>query len=118
MLALRFVKVVSVLFVFAGTIGAVLPWDMPHRVRRMFAFRIAAPGFLATWVSGFLLAGIAGHPLLSIWVIGSLVASLTALHGVLYSAGKDGRASTRVCVLTLTALLATVALMVWRPVSF
>lgn len=114
-LALRFLKVLSVSLFVAGALGATLPWSMPHALRRRFAFHLAAPGFLLTWASGFVLAGLAGHSFLAPWILASLALSLFALHGVLYSAGKEGRAGAKPFAIVALLLLATIALMVWRP---
>jgi 4-amino-4-deoxy-L-arabinose transferase-like glycosyltransferase len=114
-LVLRFVKIVGVLLLVAGTLGAVLPSAMPLATRRRFAFAVAAPGLLVTWTAGFLLAYFAGHRLWSTWVVLSMFLSLVSIQGVLYSAGRDGRASWRVVLFTLSTLLGIVALMVWRP---
>ncbi|MCB9612054.1 MAG: hypothetical protein H6722_06315 [Sandaracinus sp.] len=115
MLVLRFVKIVGVLVLVAGTLGAVLPVQMPLAARRRFAFAVAGPGLLVTWTAGFLLAYFAGHRLWSTWVVASMAISLISIQGVLYSAGRDGRASGKVAAFTLLTVLAIVALMVWRP---
>ncbi|MEO0325292.1 MAG: hypothetical protein AAF447_20210 [Myxococcota bacterium] len=114
-LPLRFVKLLAVLMLVAGTVGATLPGEMPLAARRRFAFAFAGPGFGLTWITGIVLAWQLGHALLSTWVVTSLALSLLSLQGVLYVAGKDGRAGLRPALLAWLPLVATLALMVWRP---
>ncbi len=114
-LPLRFMKLLGVLVLVAGTVGATLPADVPLAARRRFAFAVAGPGFGLTWVVGILLAWQLGHALLSTWVVASLALSLLSLQGVLYVAGKEGRAGLRPALVAWLPLVATLALMVWRP---
>lgn len=115
MLWLRLVKLVGVLLLVAGSLATVLPLEMPQRTRRRFAFAVAAPGLLLTWVFGFLLAYVMGHRLFSVWIVSSMALSLLSLQGVLYAAGKEGRAGPKVAAFTLGTLLAIAALMIWKP---
>jgi hypothetical protein len=110
---LRFLKVLSVAAVFAGTIGAFLPTSL--RDRRVFGYGLAGPGFGAAWVCGFGLASVTRTSLLEWWVLSSFALSLFSLQVVLFAVGKDGRRRPGVAVLALLPLVATVALMVWRP---
>jgi hypothetical protein len=110
---LRFLKVLSVAACFAGTIGAFLPREL--RERRIFAYAIAGPGFGAAWACGFGLAGVTSASFLQWWVMASLALSLFSLQVVLFAVGKDGRRKRSVAALALAPLVATVALMVWRP---
>ncbi|MEM1416790.1 MAG: hypothetical protein AAGH15_17975 [Myxococcota bacterium] len=114
-LALRFVKLAGVLLLAAGTLGATLPGPLPLAARRRFAFVLAGPGFGLTWLAGFVLAWRLGHALLSTWVLASLGLSLLSLQGVLYVAGKEGRAGTTPLLVAWLPLFAVLALMVWRP---
>lgn len=113
LLALRFVKLLSVATLFAGTVGAFLPRDLEDR--RRFAYGLAGPGFGLTWACGFGLASLESVPLLSTWVLGAVALSMLSLHFVLYAAGKDGRRTRLTAALAIAPLVATVALMVWRP---
>ncbi|MBX3248637.1 MAG: hypothetical protein KF901_15780 [Myxococcales bacterium] len=115
MLVLRFVKILSVLVLVAGSLGATLPAPMPLTTRRRFAFAVAAPGLLASWTSGFVLAWSAGHRLWSTWVVVSLLLSILSVQGVLYSAGREGRESWKAFAFTMLTLGGVVGLMVWRP---
>lgn len=112
---LRLAKMLSVLMFAAGSLGAVWPGDMPLKTRQRLAFLVAGPGFGLTWIAGFLLVAFTGHRVMSTWVILSLVLSLGMLHGVLFAAGKEGRARPRGAIVTLLAWIAVVGLMVFRP---
>ena len=110
---LRFVKLLAVAALFAGTIGAFLPHDLASR--RRAAFALAMPGFGVVWIAGFLLAHHQEASLLSPWVLGALVLSLTSLQLVIFGVAKDGRRRPAVASLAVLALVACVALMVWKP---
>jgi hypothetical protein len=110
---LRFVKVLAVGALFAGSIGAILARDLADR--RRFAFWLAAPGFAVAWICGFLLVAVTDRALLVPWTIGGVALSIVSLNGVLYAVGKEGRRTLGAAALILVPLVATVALMVWRP---
>ncbi len=110
---LKFVKLLAVASLFAGTIGALLPRDLGDR--RRFAYALAGPGFGVTWGCGFGLAGYEEIPILSTWILGSLALSLLSLQVVLYAVGTDGRRTAGTAVMALLPLVGTVALMVWKP---
>lgn len=111
--ALRIAKLVAVGVYFAGVLGAV--FANAHPDRRRFAFRFAGPGFGATWLLGFALAGLLDRRVFSLWIGLTMVASMAALHAALYAAGRDGRSLTGPRWLASLALVASVALMVLRP---
>jgi len=113
LLLLRFAKLLAVLVLFAGSVGAVMP--APLEVRRRFAHRLAGPGFGATWALGILLTWARSISLLSTWLLLSFALSLVSLHGVLYAVGKEGRRTRRAVALVVLPLVATLALMVFRP---
>jgi hypothetical protein len=110
---LRVIKLLSVAVLFAGTIGAFLPRDL--RDRRVFAYALAGPGFGLAWATGFALGALEDLPLLSGWVIGGMACSLFSLQVVLFAVGKEGRRSAVAVSMALVPLVATVALMVYRP---
>ena len=113
LLVLKFLKILSVATLFTGSIGAVLPRD--HDDRRRFAHWIAGPAWLMTWGSGILLAWLQGVSLLSTWILGAFALTLVSQNAVLYVAGKEGRRSIGAALFILVPLIATVALMVWKP---
>ena len=110
---LKFVKVLAVAALFAGTVGALLPRDLDDR--RRAAYALAGPGFGAAWLCGFGLAAFEEVPILSGWILGAMALSLLSLQVVLYAVGKDGRRTSVTAALALLPLTAAVALMVWRP---
>jgi hypothetical protein len=112
-LLLRFAKVLAVATLFTGTAGALVARDL--RDRRRFAYALAGPGFAATWACGFGLAAATEVSIASTWIVGAIVLSLFSLQAVLYAAGKEGRRTPLVAILALAPLVATVALMVWKP---
>ena len=67
------------------------------------------------WACGFGLALAEDLSLLAAWALGAMALSLFSLQVVLYAVGKDGRRTPTVAVLAVAPLVATVALMVWRP---
>ncbi len=110
---LRFAKVLAVAALFAGTVGAFLPRDLGDR--RLSAYALAGPGFGLAWACGFGLAASMEVPLLSTWILGTMVLSFFSLQVVLYAVGKEGRRSLTVALLALSPLVGAVALMVWKP---
>lgn len=112
-LALHFVKVIAVGLLFTGSIGAVFARDL--RDRQRFAYVLAGPGFGLSWIVGFVLAGTVPFSLLSAWILGGLALSFFSLQVVLYAVGKDGRRTPLTATLILAPLVATVALMVFKP---
>jgi hypothetical protein len=110
---LRFVKLLAVAGLFTGSIGAFVPRDIADR--RRFAYAIAGPSFGAAWLTGFGLAAQEEQPLLQTWILGALALSFFSLQAVLFAVGKEGRRGPGVAFAILAPLVATVALMVWRP---
>lgn len=111
---LRFFKLLSAFAFVAGTIGALVP-GVDHAMRKRFVFAIAAPGFGATWALGFILVSVSGHSVMAPWVLLSLVSSMVVLQVLLYLAGREGRGGIKSRGIALFCLIATIALMVWRP---
>jgi hypothetical protein len=113
LLWLRFFKVLAVALLFTGSIGAIAASDIADR--RRFAYAMAGPGFGLAWALGFGLAWLTSVSLLSWWILGALALSFVSLQGVLFVAGKDGRRGPVAGAVILVPLVATVALMIWRP---
>ena len=111
---LRFFKLLSAFAFVAGSLGALVP-GLDHAMRKRFVFAIAAPGFGATWALGFILVSLSGHSVMAPWVILSLVTSMVVLQVLLYLAGREGRGGPKSRGIALFCLIATIALMVWRP---
>ena len=112
-LVLRFCKLLAVLMLTSGTVGAFVSRDLTDR--RRFAHWLAGPGFGLTWILGFVLASVEGVSFGEPWISGSLLLSLVSQHAVLYSVGKEGRRTRTAVALALMPLLATLALMSWKP---
>jgi hypothetical protein len=110
---LRFVKLLAVAGVFTGSVGAFVPRDIADR--RLFAYAIAGPSFGLAWLCGFGLIAQLELPFLQTWVLGGLALSFFSLQAVLFAVGKEGRRGPGVAIAILAPLVATVALMVWRP---
>jgi hypothetical protein len=110
---LRFLKLLAVAGVFTGSIGAFVPRDL--RDRRVFAYAIAGPSYGFAWLMGFCLVAREEQPFLQTWILGGLALSFFALQAVLFAVGKDERRGPGVAVAILAPLVATVALMVWKP---
>ncbi len=112
---LRFFKILAVAALFTGSIGAVLARDLGDR--RRFAYALAGPGFGACFVLGFILSWSMSLPVVTTWVVSAMVLSLFSLQVVLFAVGKDGRRTWLTAVLVVAPLVATVALMIWKPGS-
>jgi hypothetical protein len=113
LLLLRFVKLAAAMLLAAGTIGAFLPDALADRKRA--ALFLAGPGFGLSWAMGFVLAWARGQSPISGWLLGSMVLSIFSLNVVLWATGKEGRRSAAAAALAIGTLIATLALMVWRP---
>lgn len=112
-LLVRLVKLLAVAALFAGSAGALLPRDL--RDRRRAAYVVAGPAFGVTWLAGFFLVYVTSTSLLSTWILLSLFLSFVSINAVLYAVGRDGRRTLGTSLAVLVPLVATVALMVYRP---
>lgn len=110
---LRLAKFIAVFAFVSGAVGTIVPG--PVERRRVFAYRIAGPGFGLTWALGFLLTFLTGQSLLQTYILGALVLSFLTLQGVLFAAGKEGRPGPLGALFVVGTIVATVALMVFRP---
>lgn len=109
----KLVKFSGLMLLGAGALGGTLASD--PRDRRRAAHLIASPGFLLTWMGGFMLIKGLGHKLWSPWIVGAALCSIVAMNALHWSvarADRPRRASG--CVIAL-ALLTALCLMVWRP---
>ncbi len=111
--ALRFAKLLAVLLFAGGTAGAFLARDLEDR--RRAAFLLAGPGFVLSWMLGYALAIAAERSIASAWIAGAAITSTMAINLVLWSVGADGRRGWLAGLGSLAMLVATVALMVFRP---
>ncbi len=112
---LRFLKILAVAALFTGSIGAVVARDLGDR--RRFAYALAGPGFGACFVLGFILSWSMSLPVVTTWVLSAIALSFFSLQVVLFSVGKEGRRNAVTALLIVVPLVATVALMIWKPGS-
>jgi len=110
---LRLLKLVAVALYATGTLGGVAARELPER--RRLALLFAGPGMLASWLLGFVVAGIEGVSYLSSFILWALLASFVSLNALLYSVGREGRRGPVSIGLALGGFFATLALMVLRP---
>jgi uncharacterized membrane protein len=110
--AVLVLKFLAVMGFAGGVIAAFTSNDLETRKRA--AHRVAAPSLLATWVCGYLLAGIAHWPLAELWIVFALALSLIANAVLVICVTRDLRgigAFTSVAA----PIACTVALMVFKP---
>lgn len=110
---LRILKLLAVVLLATGTLGATL--RLPLSTRRLFAYRLAGPGFGLTWFVGFVYAGVVETPLTSAFILGSMALSMFSLQVVLYLAGREERGSALTTALAIVPLILAIVLMVLRP---
>lgn len=112
----KFCKLVSVVSLFAGAVGAVMARE--NEERRRFVLWLGAPGVLLCWTFGFLLAEQTSSPLLSGWVLASIALSLLSLQAMLFLAARASQGERTGAInaaLVIVPLFVTLALMVWKP---
>ncbi|UJR81064.1 hypothetical protein [Sandaracinus amylolyticus] len=113
LLVLRFVKLIAVAALAAGTIGAFVPTPLEDRQR--FAYLIAGPGFGGVWIAGWAMAFGGGVSLVAPWIVGAATASLVSINVVLWAVGKEGRRSPRAGAIACGLLAVCLAFMIWKP---
>lgn len=112
-MVLRFCKWVGVLLFTAGVAGAVLPTSFADR--QAAVYRLATPGFVLTWLSGYGLLREASVSMGSAWVGAGLLLSLATLQAIVWGVEREDRGRGAVGALALLGLLTTVGVMVERP---
>ncbi len=110
---LRILKLLAVMLLATGTIGATL--RLPLAARRTFAYKLAGPGFGFTWTLGFVYAALADVPLTRPFIVLSMALSLFSVNVVLYLAGREERGSALATAAAILPLVLCVVLMVLRP---
>lgn len=116
LLTLKLVRLAKLLAAFAfvaGSVGAVVPGEIERR--RVFAYRVAGPGFGLTWCFGILLMFLTGTSLFSTFVLAGFVLSFVTLHAVLYSVGREERRARWPLWTVVVSVGLTIAFMVFRP---
>jgi hypothetical protein len=104
-------KLCGVLLFAGGLIGAGIHGDVASRRRAVH--RVASPGLVLTWATGYGLSVLIGVSLGQLWIVGGLALSLLAQLALVHSVTRGGPRSARLAVLPLVA---TLVLMVFRPV--
>lgn len=110
---LRLLKLLAVMVYATGTIGAAMP--LPLEARRLFAYRLAGPGFGLTWFIGICWTQAVDVSLVSRFILGAMVSSFTSLQAVLYLAGAEGRGGPTSRSLAIVPLVLCFVFMVLRP---
>ncbi|MCB9658410.1 MAG: hypothetical protein R3B40_21135 [Polyangiales bacterium] len=109
----RLAKLLSAFAFVAGAVGATVPGDIERQ--RIFAYRVAGPGFGLTWCFGILLMFLTGRSLFTTFILAGFVLSFITLHAVLYAAGREERRARWPLLTVVVTVTITVALMVFRP---
>jgi hypothetical protein len=110
---LHFVKFLGVSLFVGGSVAALSVQSDDDASR--LAFRVMSPGFVLTYLAGFLLVRLTDRSLLEMWLLASLVLGIASLQVALWATSKPGRRSATVKMLVHTLQAATMALMVWKP---
>jgi len=110
---LRLLKLIAVVTYATGTLGGVVARELPER--RRLALFMGGPGMIACWLLGFIVAGVEGVSYLSGFILWALLASFISLNALLYSVGREGRRGPISLTLAVGGFLATLALMVLKP---
>ena len=96
----------------SGTLGAFA--SSRQRDRQAAAYWIATPGFIGTWVAGYLMAETRLISLGSPWISASMLLSLASLALMVWSVEKERRGRLLVGAIALGALIASTGTMVWK----
>ncbi|MCB9664906.1 MAG: hypothetical protein H6732_12395 [Alphaproteobacteria bacterium] len=112
-LTLRLLKWVGVGLYVLGVGGAVLARDPEER--RRAAHGPATVGFVLTWLGGYGLARLTGTSLGSTWLSLGMLGSLATLQLVVWSTEREVPRGSWVRWLAAGLVVATLAVMVWRP---
>ena len=113
LLVIRLVKMIGVLALASGTVGAFVPRALEDRKRA--AYFLAAPGLAVTWGAGLALAlGMHYSPVVP-WIAIAAVSSTISANVVLHAVAREGRRSVPAASLAIAGVLVALALMVLRP---
>jgi hypothetical protein len=111
-LAVRLAKFLAMALFLAGLAAAFTGETVA--VRRRAIALVLAPGFLLTWALGFGLAFATGSPLLTPFVLYTLLASFVALQAALYYGLGEGRSRGAPLVICAVSVAASFFFMVFR----
>lgn len=110
---LHFVKFLGVSLFVGGSVAALSVKNDDDALR--LTFRVMTPGFLLTYVAGFLLVHFTNRSLLETWILVSIATGIAALQVALWATSKPGRRSLTAKLIIHALQAATIALMVWKP---
>ncbi len=110
---LHFVKFLGVSLFVGGSVAALSVKNDDDASR--LSFRVMAPGFLLTYVAGFLLVRLTDRSLLETWILASIATGIVALQVALWASSKPGRRGAVVKLVVHMLQAVTMALMVWKP---
>ena len=105
-------KLLSCLALAAGTWGGLTP--NTHADRQRAVYGLATPAFFFTWLFGYAMMRQGGYTMGAPWISASLLTSLLSLLALTRAVEQDRPAPITSAVAVL-GLVATVALMVFRP---
>ena len=109
----KFIKFLGVVLFAAGAAGTFASGEW--KIRQRYAYFLAAPGFLMTWIGGYMMVDHFGHDLFSGWIVGAFICSIISINIVHWTAAKPGRGNNMLALVALGGLVVATALMVWRP---
>jgi hypothetical protein len=109
---LLLLKFIGVVLFAGGLVASALGGTLAERRRAVH--KVASPGLLLIWISGYFLADRLFIPISEAWIVGGFALSLLAQLGL---AGSVAREPWRKAPFALAAgsLLLVLALMVFRP---
>jgi hypothetical protein len=111
--ALKAIKILAVMLYVSGSIGVAISRNTDDRQRN--AHYMAIPGFGLVWGLGVLLTWQSAVNVFSTWIVGSMLASLVSINGVLYRTGKEERGGFVPSAIIIVPLALCVVLMTLKP---
>jgi hypothetical protein len=111
-LTLRFAKFLAITLFLSGLAATFAGESLA--TRKKVIGRVLAPGFLLTWTLGFALAFATGSPLLTPFVLYTLLASFVALQAALFYGLGEGRSRGAPLVVCAASVAASFFFMVFR----
>jgi hypothetical protein len=110
---IRFIKFAGVLAFVGGAVASMVARDLASR--RIAIHRVASPGLLATWVGGYLLTDALARKTSEPWIGGAFILTFLLQGMLTWSVAREDRRRPAVMLASLALLVATLAIMVWRP---
>lgn len=111
-LTLRLIKWLALFLLASGTVGAFRGGDLLQRQKA--AYWLATPGFIFTWVAGYLMAETVHTSLGSPWISTSMLLSLLSLAVTVWSVERSRANRWIAAVIALGALAGSTAAMTYK----